>query len=292
MSKKDGMYLYSDWLAPLERLERAEVGELIIAMMKYFINGEKPPRFEGLCGMAADFIFPQIDRSMEYARLGSRGGIATRERTSRVKEAEPVTARDGDDGASFSRERASAVEYETAALGKKKADTSVGKEKKHTAVGGDEAYIFQREESVMPAKAFPSNQKESEECRTASESQKPLSFEEKLFKKQCLENNFYKFWREYPKKIGKQQAMDAFYKLDPDWMLLQRMLDALKEQKKSRKWKKDDGQYIPYPENWIEGRRWEDELTQEDRAQIAEDESWKAFFDDAIANSMGEEYVT
>ena len=86
MAKKDGMYLYNDWLEPFEKLEREELGELIIAMMKYFINGEKPPRFKGLLGMAQDFIFPQIDRSMEYARLGSRGGIASTRKKSKREE--------------------------------------------------------------------------------------------------------------------------------------------------------------------------------------------------------------
>ncbi len=74
MGKKDGMYFYNDWLAPFEKLEKAQLGELVIAMMKYFISGEEPPVFDGMLGMAADFIFPQIDRSIEYARKGSRGG--------------------------------------------------------------------------------------------------------------------------------------------------------------------------------------------------------------------------
>ncbi|MBE6587704.1 MAG: hypothetical protein E7647_04730 [Ruminococcaceae bacterium] len=77
MAKKDGMYFYNDWLTPFEKLEKEEVGELVIAMMRYFIYGEEPPRFSGLTGMAQDFIFPQIDRSMEYANLGSRAkGVA------------------------------------------------------------------------------------------------------------------------------------------------------------------------------------------------------------------------
>ena len=35
---------------------------------------------------------------------------------------------------------------------------------------------------------------------------------------------------------------------------------ALAEQKKSKDWTKDGGQYIPYPATWLNGKRWQDEL--------------------------------
>ena len=46
MAKKDGMYFYNNWLVPLEKLEYAEVGALVIAMMKYFVHGEEQPFFQ------------------------------------------------------------------------------------------------------------------------------------------------------------------------------------------------------------------------------------------------------
>ena len=36
---------------------------------------------------------------------------------------------------------------------------------------------------------------------------------------------------------------------------------ALETQKKNLQWKKDAGQYIPYPATWIHQERWEDETT-------------------------------
>ena len=37
------------------------------------------------------------------------------------------------------------------------------------------------------------------------------------------------------------------------------MLIAIDIQKKSNSWIKEDGQYIPNPASWLNGKRWEDE---------------------------------
>lgn len=77
MGKKDGMYFYYDWVRPLKRLSFEEVGKIVLAMVDYHQNGTTPPELEGMAGMAADFIFPQIERSKKYAENGSKGGKAT-----------------------------------------------------------------------------------------------------------------------------------------------------------------------------------------------------------------------
>lgn len=75
-----------------------------------------------------------------------------------------------------------------------------------------------------------------------------------------LDERFNKFWLAYPKKTAKQQALKAFERLKPDEELLNKMLTSLERQKKSVQWTKDNGQFIPYPATWLNGRRWEDEL--------------------------------
>ena len=72
---------------------------------------------------------------------------------------------------------------------------------------------------------------------------------------------FDTFWKEYPKKIGKVVAEKAFYKHKPTPELLEKMLLAIQEQKKSDQWVKDGGQFIPHPSTWLNQKRWEDELT-------------------------------
>ena len=75
-----------------------------------------------------------------------------------------------------------------------------------------------------------------------------------------MEGMFERFWTAYPRHVNKQGAKKAFEKLKPDEELLERMLEAIGKQKESEQWTKDNGQYIPHPQTWLNGRRWEDEL--------------------------------
>lgn len=83
---------------------------------------------------------------------------------------------------------------------------------------------------------------------------------------------FAQFWDVYPKKKSKQAAEKAFQKIAPDEALLKTMLNAIEEQKKSAEWQKDNGQFIPYPATWLNGRRWEDEINIGVNKQQAEEE--------------------
>lgn len=73
--------------------------------------------------------------------------------------------------------------------------------------------------------------------------------------------DFKAFWAEYPRKVAKQDAEKAWLKLKPDEALLAVMLKALEAQKKSEEWRRDKGQYIPYPATWLNGKRWNDETS-------------------------------
>lgn len=73
------------------------------------------------------------------------------------------------------------------------------------------------------------------------------------------EEDFEKFWNEYPRKEGKKKAKDAFMKTA---VPLETMLSALREHKKSAQWMKNKGEFIPYATTWLNGCRWEDQLTQ------------------------------
>src|SRR5439155_3184039 len=55
------------------------------------------------------------------------------------------------------------------------------------------------------------------------------------------------FWKAYPKKRSKPQAVKAWDKLQPDDVLVGVMLRKLEQAKQSPEWTKDGGQFIPYP---------------------------------------------
>lgn len=70
--------------------------------------------------------------------------------------------------------------------------------------------------------------------------------------------DFEKFWSAYPRKAGnKQKAFEAFKKAG---VSLEILLDAIENQKQSSQWSKDNGQFIPHPTTWLNGKRWEDQL--------------------------------
>jgi hypothetical protein len=64
------------------------------------------------------------------------------------------------------------------------------------------------------------------------------------------------FWKDYPRKINKQKALDAFGNVDCDLSII---LVALQKQKKSKQWTEQDGRYIPGPVKWLKEEQWKKE---------------------------------
>ena len=73
------------------------------------------------------------------------------------------------------------------------------------------------------------------------------------------EELFESFWKVYPRKVGKEKCRNWFKSHKPNEELVQKMIEAVEEQKKSKQW--SDPQYIPHPYTWLNQGRWEDELT-------------------------------
>lgn len=71
---------------------------------------------------------------------------------------------------------------------------------------------------------------------------------------------FDAFWKEYPKKVAKENAKKWFIKNKPSEELVNTMISQLNRFKQLDSWKRDNGQYIPYPTTWLNQKRWEDEI--------------------------------
>ena len=78
-------------------------------------------------------------------------------------------------------------------------------------------------------------------------------------KEEKNESIFESFWKVYPRKVGKEKCRNWFKSHKPKQDLVQKMIEAVEEQKKSKQW--SDPQYIPHPYTWLNQGRWEDELT-------------------------------
>jgi uncharacterized protein YdaU (DUF1376 family) len=71
---------------------------------------------------------------------------------------------------------------------------------------------------------------------------------------------FDAFWQAYPKKKDRKKAEQAWLKLKLSEEQANEILKKLAKQLAQPSWLKEDGQFIPYPTTYLNGRRWEDEL--------------------------------
>lgn len=99
------------------------------------------------------------------------------------------------------------------------------------------------------------------------ETEKPKTPTEAPFKSKKQEDMFVKFWDEYPKKVAKRDAEKAWSKIPLDDLLFKRIMAGLERARGSPNWIKENGQYIPHPATWLNGKRWEDEHEQQQREE-------------------------
>ena len=74
---------------------------------------------------------------------------------------------------------------------------------------------------------------------------------------------FDSFWKEYPRKVGKKQSLDAWLRLKPSPELCAEIMKALTKQKLYKKMCDDNSMWhpdFPHPVRWIKYERWEDEV--------------------------------
>ena len=68
---------------------------------------------------------------------------------------------------------------------------------------------------------------------------------------------FERFWKIYPRRVAKKNALVA-WKDENAGEQIDEILESVRAALRSDQWR--DGRYIPYPETWLRGRRWEDEV--------------------------------
>jgi len=91
--------------------------------------------------------------------------------------------------------------------------------------------------------------------------------------------DFVQFWALYPRKVAKADAWRAWRKKKPP---LGKIRAALAWQCNLPDWVKDDGEYIPYPQKYLNHARWLDEppqrigpvLTDRERKSVVASQAW------------------
>lgn len=71
-------------------------------------------------------------------------------------------------------------------------------------------------------------------------------------------SRFEEFWKAYPKKKSKGDAERAWRDMKCERLSNSHIMGKLEEAKLSNDWKKDNGQFIPYPASWLRSKGWED----------------------------------
>lgn len=77
--------------------------------------------------------------------------------------------------------------------------------------------------------------------------------------KKQYSDDFISFWKQYPKRVGKDEAWRAWQKRKPDMPDMDTVLKSIETQKASEQWTKDV-QFIPNPATWLNRGSWADEL--------------------------------
>jgi len=81
----------------------------------------------------------------------------------------------------------------------------------------------------------------------------------------CDNSAFDRFWSVYPKKQKKLKAQKAYRKLNPDPELIERIIKDVQQRRERFDWQKENGKYVPLPENYLNDQRWTDELPEPKR---------------------------
>lgn len=108
------------------------------------------------------------------------------------------------------------------------------------------------------------------------EKEKEKEIDKKIEVMDIWEKQFEDFYKQYPRKVKKQDVKKWFNKNKPSKELFNKIIDSLNEFKKSKDWTKDNGQYIPHPTTWLNQKRWEDEnVIQKSNTILALQRAWE-----------------
>jgi uncharacterized protein YdaU (DUF1376 family) len=103
--------------------------------------------------------------------------------------------------------------------------------------------------------------------RTRKNAKRTRNAEEEEEDSISINSEFICFWKIYPKKKNKGDALKAWLKIKEPKIILEKIKIALSWQIKTKDWIKESGQYIPYPASYLNATGWEDSPMVEPKKQ-------------------------
>ena len=225
---RPGIMIYFELLGPLQALSDAEKGRLLVAMLLYGKDGTLPT-FEGMLAIAWEFVKPGLDRDEEaynesilqrrYAAFCKKRG---RLHLPKIPFAEWV---------------------------------EMSEEEQRQAV-----YEQQREErAVVPvASRYQTTTQTTTSTSTTKSTSTTTQTPTTTTSQRTAEADFEQFWNSYPedRRGSKKLAVDAFRVEITSEEDADRAMENLRLWKQSAQWTKDNGQYVPYLDNWLSRGIW------------------------------------
>lgn len=117
------------------------------------------------------------------------------------------------------------------------------------------------ERELEKIRAFVEHQSNAGKASGAARKAKNKKREPTQHRVNGSQSSFDSFYAAYPRHVDRAKAEKAWLKIAPDDALRERIMRAVDAQKKSAQWTKDNGAFIPHPASWLNGKRWEDEVT-------------------------------
>lgn len=74
------------------------------------------------------------------------------------------------------------------------------------------------------------------------------------------EPDFEDFWRSYPRKQARKDALRAWHQTAKSRPSLPDLLAALATAKLSQAWQSENGRFVPFAASWLRAERWTDSL--------------------------------
>jgi len=100
-----------------------------------------------------------------------------------------------------------------------------------------------------PCTPLETGNPETSPVPVSSGSTEPSSTETSLFE-------FSHFWKDYPRKISKPHALNAFKRAIKNGATAEEILAGLERHRTA--WEQTDPEFIPHPATWLNGERWND----------------------------------
>jgi len=89
-------------------------------------------------------------------------------------------------------------------------------------------------------------------------------------------DDFDSFWKFYPRKASKEAARKAWEKLRPDQHIMQMIANNVKERVEKGEWRKDNQSFILHASTYLNQKRWEDEVLDQQTQKRTNPESIKS----------------